>query len=196
MSEFETAMSAAISGDFEEFKASMFNALNAARNETLENLRAETAAEIFATEGVEEPAAKGERKFKALHSPDKIHSNPDEVYPPVSTQKDATKKASYENGEDKLVYESADIPQMKLDGIKGEISSSNPTRVRTALGGLRRLCRERLPAEGANDKIAQFMVDPKLMDQIESTVAKDPTADVRPLVKFRLKALGVDTKNW
>jgi hypothetical protein len=40
------------------------------------------------------------------------------------------------------------------------------------------------------------MVDPKLMDQIESTIAKDPTADVRPLVKFRLKAMGVDTKNW
>lgn len=196
MSDFETAMAAVAAGDYDSFRGSILDALNAARNDAIENLRAETAAEIFATEGVEEPKPQKEKRFKDKHLPDKVHANPDEIHPNVSTQKDMTKRASYENGEDKLVYESADIPQMKLDGVKGDIASSNPTRVRNALGGLRRLCRERLPAEGANDKIAQYMVDPKLMDQIESTIAKDPTADVRPLVKFRLKAMGVDTKNW
>lgn len=75
--------------------------------------------------------------------------------------------------------------------VDGDLGSTNPTRYYKALGGLKVLMRDRIAAETATDKLAKFFVDAKLFDQIESFVSKAPTADVRPLIKKRMKELNL-----
>lgn len=77
---------------------------------------------------------------------------------------------------------------VKID-VQGDLGSTNPTRYYKALGQLKVLMRNRIPAAGATDKLAKFFVDGKLFDQIESFVGKSPDADVRPLIKKRMKEL-------
>lgn len=73
--------------------------------------------------------------------------------------------------------------------VEGDLGSSNPTRYYKALGSLKVLMRDRIPAESATDKLARIFVDGKLFDQIQTFSVKDPDADIRPLIKKRMKEL-------
>ena len=46
------------------------------------------------------------------------------------------------------------------------------------------------PAKGASDKVMSFIFDDELLDDLY-TAEKRKTSDVRPMVKKRLKALGI-----
>jgi len=51
------------------------------------------------------------------------------------------------------------------------------------------------PAKGAEDKVLKFVFDDQLLDDLYSASQKTPTKDVRPMVKNRLKQLGINEEN-
>lgn len=81
-----------------------------------------------------------------------------------------------------------------LSGVKGELGVSNPIRVRKGWGLLRNLLKNRMSAQEAMDKLSPIMLDGKLFDQLQQLVDKGgewASADVRPVIKKRLRELGL-----
>ena len=75
--------------------------------------------------------------------------------------------------------------------LEESIFSSNPTKQRTAAGHLKRLLREPLRAKDAHDKIKKHADDAKLLGDIRHFSTQAPEADVRPVLKKRMKELKV-----
>jgi hypothetical protein len=75
------------------------------------------------------------------------------------------------------------------DGAVGGIFSTNPVRKGKAVGQLRRLMREPLKAGEAHDKVKPHAPDDRLLRDIKHFAGKDPHADVRPIVRKRMREL-------
>ena len=71
------------------------------------------------------------------------------------------------------------------------IFSSNPVRKSKAVGHVRRLMREPLRAADAHAKLHKHVDDPKLHADLHHFSKTSPDADVRPVVKKRMKELKV-----
>lgn len=69
--------------------------------------------------------------------------------------------------------------------------SMHPHRREKAIGGIKKLLRDPLKAHEAQEKLVQHIPDPKLMDHINHFKKLDPSVDVRPVVKKRLRELQV-----
>jgi len=77
------------------------------------------------------------------------------------------------------------------ENLEESIFSSNPTKQRSAAGHLKRLLREPLRAKDAHDKIKKHADDHKLLGDIRHFSTQAPEADVRPVLKKRMKELKV-----
>jgi hypothetical protein len=75
---------------------------------------------------------------------------------------------------------------------QGGIFSTNPVRKGKAVGHLRRLMREPLKAGEAHDKIKPHAHDSRLLHDVKHFAGKDPHADVRPILKKRMRELKVE----
>ena len=75
--------------------------------------------------------------------------------------------------------------------VEGPLGSVNPQKYYSALGKLRIMMRNSIPAKTATDKLAPLFVDGSLFDTIENTIKKNPDADMRPAIRTRLKQLGL-----
>lgn len=75
--------------------------------------------------------------------------------------------------------------------LEESIFSSNPVKRTKAAGHLKRLLREPLQAKTAHDKIKKHADDPKLLAHLHHFATQSPDADVRPVLKKRMKELSV-----
>jgi hypothetical protein len=74
----------------------------------------------------------------------------------------------------------------------GGIFSTNPVRRGKSVGHIRRLMREPLKAGEAHDKIKPHAHDTRLLHDVRHFAGKDPHADVRPIVKKRMRELKIE----
>lgn len=73
----------------------------------------------------------------------------------------------------------------------GAVFSNNPVKADKARGKLRIMMRDPMPAAKSAEALASFVFDGKLLDQIKSFADKDPNVDVRPVIRKRMKELGI-----
>jgi Trp operon repressor len=96
-----------------------------------------------------------------------------------------------DDGEDS--EDGADVGQITEEGEgQGGVFSSNPVRKGKAVGHLRRLMREPLKAHEAHDKIKPHAHDKRLLHDVKHFAGKDPHADVRPILKKRMRELKIE----
>ena len=112
---------------------------------------------------VAEPDSADERRFKAKHVIKKIghpiEDDAEELQFKGKTKKDASKKSSYDKGEDKKVYESADLTEMfkmgpvKLaDGSSVKLSKEEAEAVNDLFGELNSSNKKRMEEEMTKDQ--------------------------------------------
>jgi hypothetical protein len=92
-------------------------------------------------------------------------------------------------GPKKRVEESTETYNSR-QGTHG-LFSMHPHRREKAIGGIKKLLRDPLRAHEASAKLSPHIPDPKLMDHINHFKNIDPSVDVRPVVKKRLRELQV-----
>lgn len=81
--------------------------------------------------------------------------------------------------------------QILRNQLEESIFSSNPAKQRAAAGHLRRLMREPLRAKDAHEKVKKHADDPKMIQHLHHLSTHAPEADVRPILKKRMKELNV-----
>lgn len=83
------------------------------------------------------------------------------------------------------------LQQNAIHEAVGGIFSSNPIKKEKSVGEVRKLMRDPLKASEAHAKLTAHAFDGKLFDQIASFANMDASADVRPVVRKRMKELGI-----
>jgi len=75
------------------------------------------------------------------------------------------------------------------DQLEESVFSSNPAKRRQAFSRLRMMLDQPLPAAKAVEKIKKYADDQKLLNDISYFAQHAPDADMRPILKKRMKEL-------